>query len=119
MPESNHLTIAALALAILVVATGAEAHARLDSASPAVGSTVGSSPGQVTLHFTEALEPKFSGATVSNAAGARVDTGSSASGTTMRIGVKGLGPGTYSVNWHALSVDTHKTQGSFSFHVGK
>lgn len=119
MPKSHHLTFAALALSTLVVAGGAEAHARLDSASPAVGSTVSTSPGQVTLHFTEALEPKFSGATVHSASGARVDTGSSASGSTMRVGVKSLGPGSYTVNWHALSVDTHKTQGSFSFHVGK
>jgi len=119
MTRSNHLTIAALALSLSVITTGAEAHARLDSASPAVGSTVSSSPSQVTLHFTEALEPKFSGADVRSSSGARVDTGSSASGTTIRVGVKSLGPGTYTVNWHALSVDTHKTQGSFSFHIGK
>ena len=31
----------------------------------------------------------------------------------MRVAVKGLGPGAYTVTWHALSVDTHKTQGSF------
>ncbi|MFZ0396695.1 MAG: copper resistance protein CopC [Methyloceanibacter sp.] len=37
----------------------------------------------------------------------------------MRLGVGGLRPGHYSVTWHALSVDTHKTQGSFSFQVGK
>jgi copper resistance protein C len=30
-----------------------------------------------------------------------------------------LSPGTYKVHWQALSVDTHKTQGSFSFHVGQ
>ena len=88
--------------------TGADTHARLDSASPAVGSTVSASPSQVTLHFTEALEPKFSGAMVHNSSGARVDTGSSASGTTMRVGVKSLGPGAYTVTWHALSVDTPK-----------
>jgi methionine-rich copper-binding protein CopC len=110
--------IAASALT-LVATTAAEAHARLDSASPAVGSTVGSSPGQVTMHFTESLEPKFSGASVHNAGGARVDTGSSASGSTLHVAVKSLGPGTYTVNWHALSTDTHKTQGSFTFHVGK
>jgi hypothetical protein len=105
--------------ASLAIVTTAEAHARLDSANPPVGSTVSASPGQVTLHFTEGLEPKFSGAQVHNASGARVDTGSSVSGSTMRVGVKSLGPGAYTVQWHALSVDTHKTQGSFTFHVGK
>jgi methionine-rich copper-binding protein CopC len=112
-----------IALAALLVASAAstsvQAHARLDHASPAVGSTVGSSPGQVTLHFTEGLEPKFSGAEVHNSAGARVDTGHSASGNTLSVNLKGLSPGTYTVSWHVLSVDTHKTQGSFNFRVGK
>jgi methionine-rich copper-binding protein CopC len=31
--------------------------------------------------------------------------------------MKKLGPGVYDVNWHAVSVDTHHTQGSFSFTV--
>lgn len=119
MTRSFCAIFATLALAPFAVSGTAYAHARLDTASPAVGSTVGSSPSQVTLHFTEGLEPKFSGAQIHAGSGARVDTGSSVSGSTMRIGIKKLGPGTYTVQWHALSVDTHKTQGSFSFHVGK
>lgn len=97
----------------------ANAHARLDHASPAVGGTVSAPPGQVTLFFTELLEAKFSGAEVRNASGARVDGGSGASGKTLRIGLKGLSIGSYTVSWHVLSVDTHKTEGSFSFRVGK
>ena len=31
------------------------------------------------------------------------------------IGLKELSPGAYKVNWRALSVDTHKTEGDFSF----
>jgi copper resistance protein C len=117
---ANHeLSAAVLALALVIGSSGADAHAQLDHANPPVGSTVGSSPGQVTLHFTQSLEPKFSGADVRSSSGARVDSGSSASGSTIHVGVKGLKPGTYTVNWHVLSVDTHKTQGSFSFHVGK
>jgi copper resistance protein C len=41
------------------------------------------------------------------------------SGARMSVGLKALSPGTYHVHWHALSVDTHKTEGSFSFTVGK
>ncbi len=36
----------------------------------------------------------------------------------MRVGLKTLGPGSYRVRWHALSVDTHTTEGRFTFHVG-
>ncbi len=109
----------ALGALMLAAATAAEAHARLDRAVPAVGSTVASSPGQVALYFTENLEPKFSGGEVRSPAGARVDHGVSVSGKVMRLSIGSLPPGTYSVNWHVLSVDTHKTSGSFSFTIGK
>jgi len=95
------------------------AHAHLDSATPRVGSTVASSPAQVTLRFSEKLESKFSKAEVHNAAGARVDTGSSVSGNVITVAVGSLPAGTYRVTWRVLSVDTHSTQGSFTFRVGK
>jgi copper resistance protein C len=108
-----------LFLVTLGFSTAAHAHAFLDHASPGVGSTFASSPGQVTLYFTQQLEPKFSGAEVRNASGARVDKGKSISGNVMRISVGALPAGPYTVTWHVLSVDTHTTQGSFSFHVGR
>ena len=107
------------ALALIGSSVSAEAHAMLDHASPAVGSTISTPPGQVTLYFTEQLEPKFSGAEVRKGAGNRVDRGVSVSGKVMRVSVGSLAAGTYTVTWHVLSVDTHKTQGSFSFTVGK
>jgi copper resistance protein C len=113
------IAIVALLVPCLLWSMPARAHAFLDSANPRVGSTVAMPPSQVTLHFTQRLEPKFSKAEVRNAAGARVDQGSTASGSVLRVGVKALPPGSYRVIWHVLSVDTHTTQGSFSFHVGR
>jgi methionine-rich copper-binding protein CopC len=56
---------------------------------------------------------------VTDAKGAGVDQGEAQiSGSTMRVGLKSLSPGKYEVRWRALSVDTHTTEGSFSFHVG-
>ena len=108
-----------LCLFTAAATSGAQAHAFLDHASPLVGSTVSSAPHEVVLTFTQNLEPAFSTVEVTDAKGARVDQGkASVSGNTMRIGLKALGTGGYKVNWHALSVDTHTTQGSFSFHVG-
>jgi copper resistance protein C len=117
--DMRNTTIIAFCLALLCGPGAAEAHAFLDHANPAVGSTVAGSPGAVTLYFTESLEPRFSGGEVHNATGARVDHGASVSGKVMRLSVGALPAGSYSVSWHALSVDTHKTQGSFSFSVGK
>ena len=97
----------------------AHAHAFLDHANPLVGSTVASAPREVSLTFTQNLEAAFSSVQVTDANGARVDQGKAqVNGNTMRIGLKSLSPGTYRVRWHALSVDTHKTEGSFTFTVG-
>ena len=99
--------------------SGAHAHAFLDHASPLVGSTVASAPREVSLTFTQNLEAAFSSVEVTGPNGARVDAGKpQISGNTMHVGLKAAGPGTYHVRWHALSVDTHKTDGSFTFTVG-
>lgn len=111
---------AAFVLFALTLNGGAHAHAMLSSASPPVGGSVGAAPRQVTLSFTEGLEPSFSSVQVTDSKGARVDTGKAqVRGNTMSVGLKALSPGAYQVHWHVLSVDTHKTQGSFSFRVGQ
>jgi methionine-rich copper-binding protein CopC len=110
-----------LSLLLLPLAvSAARAHAFLDHASPLVGSTVASAPHEVTLSFTQNLEAAFSSVTVTNAGGARVDQGKpQISGSTMSVALKAIGPGSYHVHWHVLSVDTHKTEGNFTFAVGK
>ena len=108
--------IACTCAAFTVLATTAWAHAALDHATPAVGSS-GPSPGQITLTFTEKIEPAFSKAEVRNASGGRVGGQSRATAYTLRVDVGNLPPGTYTVKWQVLSVDTHKTQGNFPFTV--
>ena len=110
------------AAAALIAAEGAQAHAFLDHASPAVGSSVPAAPAAVTLWFTQDLEPAFSNVTVTNEAGQRVDLGNAkippGSPAQLQIGLKPLPPGTYLVSWHVVSVDTHPTEGTFTFAVG-
>jgi methionine-rich copper-binding protein CopC len=97
----------------------ASAHAMLDHADPRVGNKVGSPPHQLTLWFTQKLEPAFSSVTVTNAKGERVDSGKPrVSGNQMSVSLRAGGSGTYHVNWKVLSVDTHTTDGSFTFEVG-
>jgi methionine-rich copper-binding protein CopC len=106
-------------LLVPLATTAAQAHAFLDHASPLVGSTVPSAPHEVVLTFTQNLEASFSTVTVTGPGGARVDAGKpQVSGNTMSIGLTGSAPGAYKVHWHALSVDTHTTEGSFTFTVG-
>ncbi len=115
------MTIRALVVAVVLAAAPAvaNAHAMLDHASPAVGSTVSPAPKELVLTFTETLEPKFSAIEVRNASGASMTSGPArTSGAEMRVGLKPLPAGTYRVMWRVLSVDTHRTTGSFSFRVG-
>jgi copper resistance protein C len=115
------MRISILAAAILLAvmpSTGTQAHAFLDHAEPRVGSTVSTAPRELALFYTQNLEPAFSSVEVSDTNGARVDLGKpKISASTMRVGLKQLPPGTYRVRWQVLSVDTHTTQGSFTFQV--
>jgi methionine-rich copper-binding protein CopC len=116
--------ITALFAAVVLTGPAAEAraHAFLDHARPAVGSSVPISPPIVTLWFTQDLEPAFSSVQVMDDTGQRVDLGNGripqGSPAELQIGLKSLPPGTYTVIWHVVSVDTHPTEGTFTFEVG-
>jgi Uncharacterized protein, homolog of Cu resistance protein CopC len=112
--------VAIIPLLLLLVTDGASAHALLDHAEPRVGNTVATAPREVTLWFTQKLEPAFSSITVTNSAGQRVDAGKTrVSGNQMSVSLRSGGAGTYRVNWRVLSVDTHRTDGNFTFRVGQ
>jgi copper resistance protein C len=113
--------IAVIVPVLLVLVIGkAVAHAFLDHAEPRVGNKVATPPREVTLWFTQKLEPAFSSVTVTNAAGQRVDTGKArVSGNQMSVSLRAGGTGTYRVMWRVLSVDTHTTDGNFTFQVGQ
>jgi copper resistance protein C len=107
-------------LLLLLVAGEATAHAMLDRAEPRVGNKVATAPREVTLWFTQKLEAAFSTIAVTNAAGERVDTGKTrVSGSQMSVSLRPGGSGTYRVTWHVLSVDSHTTDGNFTFQVGQ
>jgi hypothetical protein len=115
--------ITAALAALLHAGAPAWAHAMLDHASPPVGSSQSTAPREMVLWFTENLEPAFSQIEVRNASGAVVSSGKAqvdrANRTQLRVPLKPLPPGTYKVIWHVLSVDTHRTQGDFTFRIGQ
>jgi methionine-rich copper-binding protein CopC len=117
----RHSSVVGIIPLLLLFATGeAAAHAFLDHAEPRVGNKVTAPPREVTLWFTQKLEPAFSTVTVTNAAGERVDSGKArVSGNQMSVSLRPGGTGTYHVNWRVLSVDTHTTDGNFTFQVGQ
>jgi len=111
----------AAAACLQAVAAGALAHAFLEHAAPPVGSTVASAPPRVTLHFTQRLEPAFSRVQVLDARGKRVDRDDAAVGDDDRamlaVSLESLPPGRYTVKWRVLSVDTHVSEGDYTFAV--
>lgn len=111
------------AAALALAAAGAHAHAFLDHAEPRVGSQVQAAPAEVKLWFNEALEGAFSTVRVTDANGRQVDRGDArvdaAKKVLLRVSLQDLAPGAYTVHWRAVSIDTHVTQGDFSFRVGR
>jgi methionine-rich copper-binding protein CopC len=113
------MKVLALAAALILTASAASAHAMLEHALPAAGATLAKSPGTLTLQFSENLEPAFSGVAVTDDAGRSVTAGPPSAGSNrMSVPLEPLKPGTYRVMWHALSIDTHRTQGSYTFTIG-
>ena len=122
MTITRVLATGCVAAALLLYALPAQAHAFLDHSDPAVGSTVPATPAVIHLWFTQQLEPAFSSVTVTDPSGATMNAElaavDSSNGSELDVKLKPLAPGTYTVKWHVLSVDTHTTEGDFTFHVG-
>jgi len=124
-PSLKHLCSALTLLASLTISSLASAHAHLESQLPAADSAV-SSPKELRLKFSEGVEEKFTKISITSVA---------ASGKNLVEPVPGiatdpadkkilivtpaapLAAGEYKVEWHAVSVDTHKSEGSYSFTV--
>ncbi|MGH3579780.1 MAG: copper resistance CopC family protein, partial [Mycobacterium sp.] len=73
------------------------------------------------IWFTQELEPAFSTIQVVDSAGKQVDKGDKhldpKDATLLEVSLPELPPGKYRVIWRVLSVDTHATNGDFSFTV--
>jgi hypothetical protein len=108
-------------LIVLAGTAGLEAHAFLQRAEPSVGSTVQTSPNEVRIRFTENIEPAFSSIQVFDASGKEVDKRDvhldRSDPALLHVSLPRLGTGTYKVVWRVVSVDTHVTNGNFTFRV--
>jgi methionine-rich copper-binding protein CopC len=116
--------VARLFIVIALVSSGAVtamAHAFLARASPAVGSTIRAAPAEITLRFTEPIEPSFSSIEVTGPGGDRVDggdlRGDGNDRSVLHTSLKPLAAGSYKVVWRVVSIDTHITNGDFRFTV--
>jgi methionine-rich copper-binding protein CopC len=120
-PLTIHGAAAALILLFhIALPAAALAHAFPLRADPRVGSTVAEPPAKVTIWFDSEIEGAFSKIEVYDAEKRRVDKNDprvDAGRTRLEVDVAPLPPGKYQVHWTALSVDTHVTEGQFSFTI--
>jgi methionine-rich copper-binding protein CopC len=105
----------------LALQSSSRAHAFLDHAEPKVGSTSAHSPAEIKAWFTQNLEPAFSTLEVQDAQGKQVDKKDAhldaKDKSLFLVSLPPLSAGTYTVIWHVVSVDTHRTQGRFKFTI--
>jgi methionine-rich copper-binding protein CopC len=116
------LTAAIAMIAASLFVNAADAHPRLQSAEPAARAAVTTSPRQIRITFTENVIPQMSGVEVKDQTGKIIPTGKAAADPANKkllvVPVtEQLPPGDYNVEWHAVSDDTHRVQGNFSFSV--
>jgi len=108
-------------LVLLLSASRVSAHAFLEHSDPSVGSKVHSAPTAVRIWLTEAIEPRFSSIQVFDATGKQVDKRDThpdpSNRSLLQVSLPRLGPGSYKVVWRIVSVDTHRTNGDFTFQI--
>lgn len=116
-----------LAIAALVAPLPASAHPKLLAVTPAAN-TAAAPTARVQLVFSERLVPQFSGAEVvmTGMPGMKMHgptrmpgkAGLAADGKTLVVTfAKPLPKGSYRVDWHVVSADTHRVQGNYSFEI--
>jgi methionine-rich copper-binding protein CopC len=114
--------IVALGAALAALGGGqALAHARLIHALPKVGATIRQSPRELLLLFSETIDPRQSAISLTGPAGPvptgplfqdRQDT------RVVHMPIRAtVAPGAYRVEWDVRSMDTHRTEGNFSFRI--
>jgi copper resistance protein C len=116
----RHRVAGSVLFAAITISSEAFAHANLEKTVPPAGGTVTASPSEIALTFSEGIEPKLSGIVLSDAAGNKMATGQARidpkSNAELIVPVtQSLSPSVYTVKWHVVSADSHKTQGTFNF----
>ena len=121
----NKTLIGTLAiLVITLLATSANAHPKLKSSNPTANVSSKASPTEIKLSFNERVIAKFSGLEIKNESGKAIATGTPLTDPDdqKQLIVPLSAPlvaGRYTVLWHAVSEDTHRVKGQYSFGVDR
>jgi methionine-rich copper-binding protein CopC len=111
---------AALIAIAMSYAIRASAHSFPESESPSAGQTVASAPAEVTIKFDAPIEKLFAKLEVTGADGRNDAVGApqvSDDGIRLSVKLGALKPGDYTVKWAVVCIDTHHTEGSYTFTI--
>jgi len=114
------LFVVLLSAPTIAGAPAAQAHSFPEQETPSAGATLTTPPASVTIKYDAPIEKLFDSLRVLDAAGQDKTTGApqvSADGYELSVPVAALGPGEYTVQWRVVCVDTHHTEGSYTFVV--
>jgi copper resistance protein C len=109
-------------IAASLFGSAAYAHPEFQSAEPAAGAAMTTAPKQIRITFNENVIPQFSGVEVTDQTGKVISTGKAATDPANKKLLvvpltEQLPPGDYKVEWHAVSDDTHRVKGNYTFSV--
>jgi len=113
------ISVTGMAIA-MSIAVAASAHSFPESETPSAGQKVASSPSEVTINFDAPIEKLFAKLEVTSAGGKNEAAGApqvSDDGHHLSVKVASLKPGDYMVKWAVVGIDTHHTEGSYTFSV--
>src|SRR5207253_298945 len=115
-----YISAAAVVATVMSNASAASAHSFPESQTPSAGQKVSSPPAEVTINFDAPIEKLFAKLEVTGADGKNEAAGPpqiSDDGRRMSVRVASLKPGDYMVKWAVVGIDTHHTEGSYTFSI--
>ena len=108
-------------IAALAILTGvASAHSFPEEENPSAGASLAAPPAQVSIKYDAPIESLFDSLQVLDATGQDKAAGApqvSADRYELSVPVAPLTPGDYTVKWRVVCVDTHHTEGSYTFTI--
>ena len=121
MRTSTLMAAPAALLCLLAVGVApVSGHSFPESEAPAAGQTLNEPPSEVRIKYDAPIEKLFAQLAVIDSNGQDLAQGAptvSDDGYSLTVKLPRLKPGNYVVKWRVVGIDTHHTEGSYSFSV--